>query len=217
MPVSRSKKVPTEPWWHVAGLLSGVAFAIMLAYARLLPGALDDIDAIITPHLVLLQSFGWTEVFVAITTLGGLAGIGLVGLGTAYFLRHSRRSIVRLICLLAGAGLSVEIAKSFVERSRPDALSWLSSLTSFSFPSGHATLSMALYGFIGVSLYRRAVTLSGRIVAIIVPSLILFMVGFSRMVLSFHYFTDVIAGFLLGFFWLSVAYMLPRAVTSVGK
>ncbi|MDB5190291.1 MAG: phosphoesterase [Parcubacteria group bacterium] len=217
--MSKAHLKHTRPnhFWLVCAFLSGVAFAAMLLLARFSPDTLDDLDALVTPHIAWLQSFASVQVFIGITTLGSVLGVALIALGAAYFLRRSRSSIVRLVVLLAGAGLSVEAAKSFVERIRPEVLTWLVPESSFSFPSGHSTLSMAFYGFVAVSLYRRANSAVTKTAAIILPGLIVLLVGFSRMVLNYHYFTDVIAGFLLGFFWLSVVFLLPRSVTEFGK
>ncbi len=204
-------------FWRTSAILSGVAFAVMLMCARYSPDTLDDLDALVTPHILWLQSFTSVQVFIAVTTLGSVLGVSFIALGAVYFLRNSRASIVRLVLLLATAGVSVEATKSFVERTRPEVLTWLIPESSFSFPSGHSTLSMAFYGFVAVSLYRRANSTAAKLAAVLVPGLIILMIGFSRMVLSYHYFTDVIAGFLLGLFWLSVVFMLPRSVTEFGK
>ncbi|MDB5245192.1 MAG: phosphoesterase [Parcubacteria group bacterium] len=214
---AHSKHTQPNHFWLICAFLSGIAFVAMLLLARFSPDTLDDFDALVTPHITWLQSFASVQVFIGITTLGSVLGVALIALGALYFLRRSRSSIVRLIVLLAGAGLSVDLAKNFVERVRPEVLTWLIPESSFSFPSGHSTLAMAFYGFVAVSLYRRANSVFARTAAIIIPALIVLLVGFSRMVLNYHYFTDVVAGFLLGFFWLSIVLSLPRSVTNLGK
>ncbi|MEO6536584.1 MAG: phosphatase PAP2 family protein [Candidatus Paceibacterota bacterium] len=212
-----SKVLHSKSPWLAVSILSGFVFAKMLIFARYSPDILEDVDSIVSPHIIWLQSFGTTEIFLAITTLGSVLGVAILALGAAFFLRTSRASIVRLVVLLAGAGLSVDAAKLFVARARPEVLTWLTPESSFSFPSGHSTLSMAFYGFIAVSLYRRANSTLAKTLSVLIPGLLIFMIGFSRMVLNYHYFTDVIAGFLLGLFWLSVVFMLPRSVINFGK
>lgn len=212
----RTKHPRPNLFWRTSAIISGLTFIVMLYGARYAPDVLEDIDSAVSPHIVWLQSFASIEVFIAITTLGSVIGVSLIAIGVAFFLRDSRRSIVRLVLLLGGAGLSVEAAKMFVARARPEVLLWLTPESSFSFPSGHSTLSMAFYGFIAVALYRRANSGVEKVAALCLPALIVLLIGFSRMVLNYHYFTDVLAGFLLGFFWLSLVYLLPRYVTDFG-
>jgi membrane-associated phospholipid phosphatase len=214
---SNTKETHRLSPWLAVSIVSGFVFVKMLIFARYSPDILDDMDSLVSPHVVWLQSFGTTEIFLAITALGSVLGVALLALGAAYFLRNSRASIVRLVLLLAGAGVSVEAAKMFVARARPEVLLWLTPESSFSFPSGHSTLSMAFYGFVAVALYRRANSPVAKVLAVLVPAAIILLVGFSRMVLNYHYFTDVVAGFLLGLFWLSVVYTLPRSITEFGK
>ncbi len=183
---------------------------MMLAFARLDIDEFAAIDPLVSQHLIALQNLGTVEIFLAITVLGSTLGILLVTLAVAYFLRRNLNAVFKLFFLIIGAGATMGIAKTFVERARPDVLAWLDPLSSFSFPSGHATLTTALYGFIAVESYRRGRARTAKSIGVILPVFVIILVALSRMVLSAHYFTDVIAGVLLGLFWLSVIYMLPR-------
>jgi undecaprenyl-diphosphatase len=142
--------------------------------------------------------------------LGSGTGATLVALGAAYFLRNNRFAVLQLGFLLLCATVSMDIAKTFVERLRPESLLWVDPLNTYSFPSGHATLATALYAFIGVCLYRRLRSPLPRFLATAACALLVLLVCASRLVLSAHYFTDVLAGMLLGLFWLAVVFMLPR-------
>ncbi len=199
-----------DPWWHIVGLLLGVLYAVLLLLARLYPGTLNVIDRSLEASLAPFQTFGHVEFFLVVTVLGSTLGVLLVALGVVILLRHSRRSIQHLILLLFLAGGSMGLSKAFVERARPDVLLWLSPLNSYSFPSGHATLASALYGFIAVSAYRRAQGKVAKALAVILPGIVVILVALSRLVLNAHYFTDVVAGLLLGLFWLAVICMLPK-------
>ncbi|HWU24672.1 MAG TPA: phosphatase PAP2 family protein, partial [Candidatus Paceibacterota bacterium] len=106
--------------------------------------------------------------------------------------------------------VSMGIAKMFVERARPSVLTWLDPSNTYSFPSGHATLSAAFYGFVSVQLYRRSHTRLTRILSLLIPMLLIALISVSRIILNYHYFTDVLAGILLGLFWLAVIFMLPK-------
>lgn len=205
-----TRRLRRDPWWHLIGLCSGLAFAIMLMAVRLHPEGLNGIDAAFESFVRPLQVFGYAEPLLILTVLGSGIGVTVLALGVAYFLRKHPFSVLQLLLLLVWASLSMGIAKAFVERARPTSLDWIVSLHSYSFPSGHATMSSAFYGFIAVNLYRRSSTPFARFLSVLVPAVIVLLVCTSRVVLGYHYFTDVLAGVLLGLFWLAVVFMLPK-------
>ncbi len=203
------RKLRHDPWWHIAGLSFGLAFALLLMLARLHPEALNRIDQTVVSYILPFQTLSAIQFFLVVTALGSIIGIAAIALGAAYFLRHDRPGLVRLFLVLAASSLSMELAKLFVERARPDALLWLDPLNTYSFPSGHATLAAAFYGFLAVCAYRRAQGTLARTFAVAFPVAVIILIAASRIVLNVHYFTDVTAGLFLGLFWLAVAFMLP--------
>lgn len=73
---------------------------------------------------------------------------------------------------------------------------------SYSYPSGHAMGSMVLYGFLAYILaihYPRYARLVYSIAAILVMA-----IGFSRLYLGVHWPTDIIAGYGVGFLWVTL-------------
>lgn len=203
------RKLRQDPWWHVAGLSFGLAFALLLMLARLYPGILNRVDQAVAAHIFPHQTLSAIQFFLSVTALGSIVGITAIALGAAYFLRHDRPGLIRFFLVLATSSLSMELAKLFVERARPEALLWLDPLNTYSFPSGHATLAAAFYGFLAVCAYRRAQGTIARTIAVAFPLALIALIGVSRIVLNVHYFTDVLAGTFLGLFWLAVAFMLP--------
>ena len=85
--------------------------------------------------------------------------------------------------------------KIIVARTRPEG-NMLTIATGYSFPSGHAMLSIFFYGFLAHLLYQRPspwAHYSGHILLLLIV-----LIGLSRIYLNVHYFTDVVAGFILG-------------------
>lgn len=199
-----------DPWWHVLGLSCGLLFALMLMVARLYPAYFDRLDLAVEKAILPLQTWSYSEPFLVLTVLGSGIGVTALAIGAAYFLRYNRFLVLRLALLLVLSWLSIGIAKAFVERARPIPLTWVVGLHSYSFPSGHAVLSTAFYGFTAVMLYRRSRTIRTQLLSVLIPALIILLICTSRVVLSYHYFTDVVAGVLLGLFWLSLAFMFPQ-------
>jgi undecaprenyl-diphosphatase len=96
------------------------------------------------------------------------------------------------------ASLAVETTKSFVGRSRPEILDPIVQERGFSFPSGHATLSMVAWGILGVLVWRSRLPLGARRAIVVAFGVVIFLVGMSRVWLGVHHPTDVLAGWTAG-------------------
>jgi membrane-associated phospholipid phosphatase len=130
------------------------------------------------------------------------ANLGLI----AYYLfvkKHRWYSIkipaVAISSLLLMFGL-----KNLFERDRPEN-QLLEEATNFSFPSGHALMSVTFYGLIAYVVWHSVKNKSLRLALIILLILWIHIVGFSRIYLRKHYYSDVIAGFAIGFLWLVIS------------
>jgi membrane-associated phospholipid phosphatase len=111
---------------------------------------------------------------------------------------HPRRAGSVVVLMLVSVGLSQSL-KYLVERPRPPAALALIALpTSPSFPSGHAMAGMVLAGTLALML---VVSRAPRVVRVVGAIAIVFagmLVGLSRVYLGVHYFSDVLASWLLG-------------------
>lgn len=118
--------------------------------------------------------------------------------------------------------LVIVVLKPFVARPRPDLQEYFFGNPDFvrelgvtSFPSGHSTSSMLLYG---AMILIFANWINNRTVKYLVTtllSLLIILVGLSRIYLGVHYPTDVVGGFLIGLFGLTV--MLPVIYKKITK
>ncbi len=70
--------------------------------------------------------------------------------------------------------------------------------TGYSFPSAHAAMSFACYGFIVYLVWRSATSQSFRTIAVLGLSVLIGAIGFSRLYLGVHYLSDVVGGYALG-------------------
>ncbi len=146
-----------------------------------------------------------TEFFEAVTTLGNgivLAGVAAIA---AYLLARRRYYTEAVLMVLAYAGaqvLSFSLKLAF-RRDRPFFTDPLATLSTYSFPSGHATVSIAVYGALTLVLLRR-LTGPARIVCLAAAVLLVSLIGFSRLYLGVHFLSDVLAGYSVGLAWLAL-------------
>lgn len=159
---------------------------------------MNPLDAYFLETLYAARDPLLVQLFIILTELGStlVIGSGALALGLYLVVREKLSQFVGLCISIAGTALVVSVGKELVERARPDSLYQAYLETGFSLPSGHASLSLALYGFLVYFLWerysqKRALLLGG------FGALIL-LVGFSRMYLGLHYLTDVLAGYLVG-------------------
>lgn len=100
-----------------------------------------------------------------------------------------------------GAGLLNKIMKETFKRPRPD-LTHLVVEKSWSFPSGHAMASMILFGSLIYLIYQTIQNLWIKIGLISLASIMILMIGISRIYLGVHYPSDILGGYLLALTWL---------------
>jgi membrane protein DedA with SNARE-associated domain len=146
-----------------------------------------------------------TALFLIITALGSVEIIGLVGVIVAVILGVRRRwlSLGTWLAALAGGAVLNQLLKALFARPRPYFEYPLALETSYSFPSGHATMSLVLYGMLAYFAVLNLRTWRARTAVVFGITLLVLLIGFSRMYLGVHYFSDVVAGFASAGVWLS--------------
>ena len=92
--------------------------------------------------------------------------------------------------------------KFILQRPRPTEFRIINEI-GYSFPSGHSMVSMAFYGFLIYLIYKNVKNKYLKVPLIIILSLLIIMIGISRIYLGVHYTSDVLAGFLI-----SIAYLV---------
>lgn len=146
----------------------------------------------------------------------GLAGVmrDLSGLGSTVVLTLVTVMAVvylliigawRTAVLMAGAALSgtylVSVSKAVFSRLRPDAAYADMALTSYSFPSGHASMSAVVFLMLGALCASTRQRRAERVAILSAAAVIVLLVGLSRVVLGVHWATDVLGGWAFGMAW----------------
>lgn len=150
------------------------------------------------------------EFFRALTHLGSpmafiiLSVVGIIGL--SLMRRHLQAKC--LLAVVLSSWILNDGLKNLFSRSRPTGEA-LTIATGYSFPSGHAMVSIAFYGFLAYLAFSQG----GKkgILAAIVLGLLVFLIGFSRVYLNVHYPSDVLGGWIFGFLILLIwIYIMKR-------
>ena len=106
------------------------------------------------------------------------------------------------------------ILKHIYTRPRPEFM--LIDEYGYSFPSGHAMVSMAFYGLFIYILFHVKINKYFKYILSFIIFFIIMLVGISRIYLHVHYFSDVIAGFAVSVIYLIVFTRLMKIVTNEG-
>lgn len=169
-----------------------------LGFYRLL-NAFWRLDLMIFHGIPTIQTPWLTSIMLVITYLGFSLTFLSLSPVVSYYLVY-RQKILEAVFLnvsLISAWAVSDLLKIWFERSRPTGEA-LTAAAGYSFPSGHAMVSMAFYGFLAFLLLNQSRNKwTGR--AAVGLYTLVFLIGFSRIYLNVHYTSDVLAGFLFGF------------------
>ena len=135
-----------------------------------------------------------TEIFKVFTFFGSTLAIIILSLLSIVFVRKH----ALYICLNPLIAVTIsQTLKYTVGRTRPNGINLIEE-DGFSFPSGHSLVSMAFYGFLIYLVYKSNLKNTTKNIIITAISLLILLIGLSRIYLGVHYTTDVIAGFIVG-------------------
>jgi undecaprenyl-diphosphatase len=146
-----------------------------------------------------------TAFFLTVTALGSVETIVLIGVVVAGVLARRRQWLYlgTWITAVGGSAALNQLLKQLFARPRPYFEHPLLLETSYSFPSGHAMESFVVYGMLAYFAVLALRTWQARAAVVFGTTLLVLVIGFSRIYLGVHYFSDVLAGFAAGGVWLS--------------
>ncbi|NMM35893.1 MAG: phosphatase PAP2 family protein [Glaciimonas sp.] len=148
------------------------------------------------------------SLMVTVTGLGGASTTVpvIIVVSSLFAFKRYWRTLGYWLAAAGFAEMLVWVFKYTLGRARPNNI--YAGVEQFSFPSGHATLSIVVYGFMAF-LLARGKPVRTKIAITLVVTVAIMLIAFSRLYLGVHWFSDVLAGLSLGLAWvalLSIAY-----------
>ena len=169
----------------------------------------DRVFSTIKPYI----NDGLTNFMLVITFLGKhdlLIPLNFVLI--AFFIyRKERWFATRIAALSLSSLLLMFILKFFFQRNRP-LQPVIDDVSGYSFPSGHALISVVFYGLFIHMIWHEVKSKWLRIVLIILLGTLILLIAFSRIYLNVHFASDVIAGLAVGFIWLVLSLRIIQGV-----
>ncbi len=188
----------------VGVLLPLLAFGALAEDLR--EGEVFFFDAPLLQFAHALAADGWNSFFVQVSALGYLRGVmpADVVIMLALAIRQDLREGLFAGLAIIGSALLNLGAKQLFARERPSLWESIAPESSFSFPSGHAMGSMTL----ACVLVLLAWHTPWRWPVLCALSLVVALVGLSRVYLGVHYPSDILAGWAAAVTWTAAIYLL---------
>jgi len=180
-------------------LISFLIITIMVLKSNIL--GIDKIGYdFIKEHLIRDE---FTPVVKVLTDLGGSVILIVISSILYFVIKDKRISYGIIGNLIISVLLNLGI-KALFQRERPLIDNRLIDVIGYSFPSGHAMVSMAFYGFLIYLAYVYWNNKKYKWPIIILLMVIILIIGTSRIYLGVHYLSDVLAGYLISISYLIV-------------
>jgi len=199
---------------HFRGLSLTLFSVLVLYIIALFGGLVEDVmthdsivevDQRIAIWSATVRTDFFNEFFWAITQLSSIWVIGFFVASFLLFLwfSHRRYYILGLYVSIVGSELLTLAGKYAFARERPSVGLFHEVL--YSFPSGHATIAVAFYGFVLYTFFQETPAFRSKLNLFFAALTVIILIGMSRIYFGVHYVSDVWAGYLVGAMWMVTA------------
>jgi membrane-associated phospholipid phosphatase len=171
-------------------------------------------DAQLSTWLHIHRSAPWVRTLWIVTSLHSTLAVSSVALIIGLYLvwRKQPYWLVAVWLSVFGGMLLNKLLKFAFHRARPHFDDPILTLTSYSFPSGHTMMATVLYGVLAAYFVASTKQSTLRVLIILLASLMILLVGFSRIYLGAHYLSDVVGAMAEGLAWLSLSLIAVYSV-----
>ena len=172
-----------------------VLFILFLIWSiSMLKGKIDELDHNFYDKIKITNLK--TTIFKIITFLASAKFVALLCFLILLFVKNKMIFIVIFINMLI-MWILIGVLKNTFKRERPN-IKRLVNEKGYSYPSGHTMTGAIFYGFVIFLVMISNLILPLKWILTIVLTLLIFLVGYSRIYLGVHYLSDVIGAILFG-------------------
>ena len=157
---------------------------------------ISSFDRAIYNFLISFRNYRLDAFFKTITMFANTITVIIITILLLIALKRKEQFML-LTVVISTVGVN-QILKHIIRRARPEHLRLIKE-TGFSYPSGHAMISIALYGFMIYYIYQNVRNKYLKIIMISFLSVLIVAIGCSRIYVGVHYPSDVLGGYLLSF------------------
>jgi len=163
---------------------------------------INTIDGTIYNLIANLINSNTTAIMMFISHLG--SAVTLITLTIAFIVILKNKRDAKYIAInLTTVFILNRILKLIIARPRPEILRLVAE-DGYSFPSGHAMVSIGYYGYIIYLIYKYVKNKKARNIIISLLALLILLIGISRIYLGVHYVTDIIGAYIIGLVYLYI-------------
>ncbi|MGQ0485385.1 MAG: VTT domain-containing protein [Hyphomicrobiales bacterium] len=203
-----------------AVFITGIIGLVDMATGLMARDAFSNADVSVFNLMQEMRNAPADEIMITITMLGDGAVLTVMAVIIVVWLawrRAYRGAIAAAIAIIAGK-IFVPVLKYGIQRPRP--LELYSGAEIFSFPSGHATMAMLIFGILAV-LVSHSMGRWGRAVVYATCGIVVIAIAYSRVYLGAHWLSDVAGGLLFGAvmtaaFAVAIEAIPPRRIMPLG-
>lgn len=200
-------------------ILLGVNLLGLYLFAKMAEDVIEKefilvIDRWISMHINAIQTPLFNTLMLTLTNLNDTIGIFIFSAVMVFWLAYKKwyKELWFYLVSVMGANAAFVTIKMIVQRLRPDPD--ILFISTYSFPSGHATMATAMAMAVYFILSQRVHRVSVRVCLLTVCIGWIVLISFSRVYLDVHWLSDVIAGIGVGLFWVSFVVLVKRFMHS---
>ncbi|MDB5205655.1 MAG: phosphatase family protein [Flavisolibacter sp.] len=208
-----------SPSFYLLGLLFLFAFGLFVLLAHEVVMEKEDwFDMKVFTFLKSFSSPLLIQFFKAITFFGSssfLFPAWLILIGLLFF-THRKKEALDIAALAITSTLLMYGLKALFARHRPE-LPLFHELTTYSFPSGHSLSSLVFCSAIIWLVWQSAWQAKWKWLLSVLLLAFSVAIGISRVVLRYHYASDVVGGFSLGMAYILLFFALRTRLRNAGN
>ncbi len=175
----------------------------------------EGVDIAILQQIPFIQTPLLNRWFQWVTALGNPDFLLILNLlFCLYLLIQNQWKKSLFFAIMGSAGVEFNFfLKAIFSRERPELWGPIIEVKHMSYPSGHAMDSILIYGLICYYLMTQFKPWRSTILTL--TSILVLVIGMSRLYLGVHWPTDILAGYLAGFVWLMISILSLETIEAL--